>query len=57
MAMAVPVASVLGLEDATTTLRVDAHLFDRPRTYEAVRVALSGGVGFDSDVEGGGQAG
>jgi hypothetical protein len=55
--MAAPVASVLGLEDATTTLRVDAHLFDRPRTYEAVRVALSGGVGFDSDVEGGGQAG
>jgi integrase len=38
----VTVAGVLGHEDATTTLRVYAHLFDRPRTDEAVRVALAG---------------
>lgn len=37
----VTVASVLGHEDAGVTLRVYAHLFDRSRTDEAVRVALS----------------
>jgi integrase len=37
----VTVASVLGHEDATTTLSVYAHLFDRERTDEAVRAALA----------------
>jgi integrase len=36
----VTVADVLGHEDATTTLSVYAHLFDRQRTHEAVRDAL-----------------
>jgi site-specific recombinase XerC len=36
------VASVLGHEDATTTLSVYAHMFDRERTDEAVRAALAG---------------
>jgi integrase len=39
----VAVAGVLGHEDATTTLRVYAHLFDRRRTGDAVREALAGG--------------
>jgi hypothetical protein len=39
----VTLASALGHEDATTTLKVNAHLFVRPRTDEAVRVALAGG--------------
>lgn len=37
----VTVASVLGHEDANTTLRVYAHLFDRRKTDEAVRAALT----------------
>jgi len=37
----VTVASVLGHEDATTTLKVYAHLFDRQRTDAAVRKALT----------------
>jgi integrase len=37
------VASVLGHEDANTTLRY-AHLFDRERTDRAVRDALGGEV-------------
>jgi integrase len=41
----VTVASVLGHEDATTTLRVYAHLFDRQRTDEAVRLALTSASG------------
>jgi hypothetical protein len=41
----VTVASVLGYEDATTTLAVYAHLFDRKRTDEAVRAALVGEIG------------
>jgi hypothetical protein len=32
---------VLGHEDATTTLSVYAHLFDRERTDDAVRAALA----------------
>jgi integrase len=36
----VTVADVLGHEDATTTLAVYAHLFDRKRTDEVVREAL-----------------
>lgn len=38
----VAVAAVLGHEDATTTLSVYAHLFDRRKTNEAVRAALAG---------------
>jgi integrase len=38
----VTVAGVLGHEDATVTLKVYAHLFDRLRTDEAVRAALAG---------------
>jgi integrase len=38
----VTVAAVLGHEDPNTTLKVYAHLFDRRRTDEAVRAALSG---------------
>lgn len=41
----VTVASVLGHEDATTTLRIYAHMFDRKRTDKAVRRALAGGNG------------
>jgi integrase len=37
----VTVASVLGHEDATTTLSVYAHMYDRQRTDEAVRAALA----------------
>jgi integrase len=37
----VTVASVLGHEDATTTLKVYSHLFDRQRTDDAVRAALA----------------
>lgn len=37
----VVVAKVLGHTDATVTLRVYAHLFDRQRTDEAVRLALA----------------
>ena len=36
------VAAVLGHENATTTLRIYAHLFDRQEKNEAVREALSG---------------
>jgi integrase len=39
----VTVANVLGHEDASVTLRVYAHLFDRQKTDDAVRLALSGG--------------
>jgi integrase len=39
----VAVAAVLGHEDATTTLRVYAHLWNREKTDEAVRQALAGG--------------
>jgi integrase len=42
----VTVASVLGHEDATTTLSIDAHLFDRRRTDEGVRDTLAGGSGL-----------
>jgi integrase len=38
----VTVASVLGHEDPSVTLRIYAHLFDRQKTDEAVREALSG---------------
>jgi len=38
----VTVASVLGYEDATVTLSVYGHLYDRKRTDEAVRQALVG---------------
>jgi integrase len=38
----VVVARILGHSDATVTLRVYAHLFDRERTDEAVRRALEG---------------
>jgi integrase len=38
----VTVAGVLGHEDATVTLRVYAHLWDRHRTDAAVRAALAG---------------
>lgn len=38
----VTVAAVLGHEDPTVTLRIYAHLFDRQRTDEAIRAALSG---------------
>ena len=37
------VAAALGHEDATTTLRVYAHMFDRQKTGEAVRAALAAG--------------
>jgi integrase len=37
----VTVAAVLGHEDATVTLKIYAHLWDRRRTDEAVRLALS----------------
>jgi integrase len=37
----VTVAAVLGHDDTNTTLRVYAHLFDRQRTDEAVRAALT----------------
>lgn len=37
----VTVAAVLGHEDPTTTMRVYAHMFDRQRTDESVRKALS----------------
>ena len=37
----VTVADVPGHEDPTVTLRVYAHLFDRERTDDAVRAALS----------------
>jgi integrase len=39
----VTVAAVLGHEDPTVTLRVYAHLWDRERTDDAVRIALSSG--------------
>ncbi|MBA3844183.1 MAG: tyrosine-type recombinase/integrase [Actinobacteria bacterium] len=39
----VTVATVLGHEDPTVTLRVYAHLWDRERTDEAVRLAFAGG--------------
>jgi integrase len=38
----VTVAAVLGHEDATTTLKVYAHLYDRQKSDEAVRLALAG---------------
>jgi integrase len=38
----VTVAAVLGHEDPTTTMRVYAHLWNRQKTDEAVRTALSG---------------
>jgi integrase len=38
----VTVANVLGHEDATTTLKVYSHLFDRQKTDERVRAALEG---------------
>jgi len=41
----VAVATFLGHEDATTTLRKYARLFDRRRTGDAVRSALAGVVG------------
>ena len=37
----VVVAKILGHQDASITLRIYAHLFDRQRTDEAVRLALS----------------
>lgn len=37
----VTVASVLGHEDATVTLSVYGHLYDRQRTDSAVRQALA----------------
>jgi integrase len=37
----VTVAAVLGHEDATTTMRVYAHLWNRQKTDEAVRAALA----------------
>lgn len=40
----VTVASVLGHEDANITMRVYAHMYDRQRTDDAVRVALAGGA-------------
>jgi len=40
----VAVATFLGHEDATTTLRKYARLFDRRRTGDAVRAALQGAV-------------
>jgi len=39
----VTVAAVLGHEDATVTLKVYAHLYDRRRTDETVRAALAVG--------------
>lgn len=39
----VTVAAVLGHEDATVTLKVYGHLWDRERTDEDVRKALAGG--------------
>ena len=39
----VTVAAICGHTDATVTLRVYAHLFDRQRTDDAVRLALAGG--------------
>jgi len=38
----ITVASVMGHEDATVTLAVYGHLYDRRRTDEAVRQALAG---------------
>jgi integrase len=38
----VTVASVLGHEDATVTLRIYGHLYNRARTDRAVRAALAG---------------
>jgi integrase len=38
----VTVAAVLGHEDATTTLKVYAHLWNREEKDEAVRKALGG---------------
>jgi integrase len=43
----VTVASVLGHEDANVTLAVYAHLYDRQRADEAVRLALAGGAARD----------
>lgn len=40
---AVTVAAVLGHEDATTTLRIYAHRFDRAKKDEKVREAFAGG--------------
>jgi integrase len=40
----VTVASVLGHEDPTITLKIYSHLYDRQRKDEAVRVALAGGA-------------
>lgn len=40
----VTVASVLGHEDATITMKVYAHMYDRHRTDDAVRRALAGDV-------------
>jgi integrase len=39
----VTVAAVLGHEDATVTLKIYAHLYDRQQKDEAVRLALAGG--------------
>jgi integrase len=40
----VTVASVLGHEDANVTLKIYAHLWDRRRTDQAVRLALASSV-------------
>jgi integrase len=39
----ITVAAVLGHEDATVTLKVYGHLYDRQRTDKDVRKALGGG--------------
>ena len=39
----VTLATALGHEDANVTLKVYAHLYDRKRSDEAVRLALAGG--------------
>ena len=44
----VVVAKILGHTDATVTLRVYAHLFDRQKTDEAVRLALAGSTASSS---------
>jgi integrase len=41
----VTVAAVLGHEDATVTLKVYGHLWDRQQTDEDVREALAGDGG------------
>jgi integrase len=40
----VTVASVLGHEDANVTLKVYAHLYNRQKTDDAVRIALAGEI-------------